>query len=475
MRKVHLLIIPDIYLEKPLTMRDLTLQRFGLENNLIDSKDNALLLNVQQMLMNQGYTESFTYTFIFSDEKFEKVILYVRKIMAIFRYVIFGKYPDLNIESLTYYLVEARFTGGEKPEIKYILNGVQDGVHQINLWAPGFREGVRKVIFPNIIDLDCEHFLIQKFNSSELEDKYIIAIERFNRTFKQNYDPVEDILNLTTAFEHIFKLKGKGDKCRLFANRLIQEFGLSEDTTLSKFFTSWSEEFYRVRGEISHGNAFQEYSEKRGHEYWEECFKWKHPDGTVRYINHASIAKRIFQLIMIEKVSERSKIGENALETAPQEVRNWSKKIEQEIMESYVEPLITPNEIYYRRLKELIDSREPFGRPYYSIISRIKQQDGTEEKAVLLCLLKHFSNLTEDRFPDLKQECGEMKKLIEEENIAPLSLKAIELSQKIYRKDSDKRVIDDEKVYNSKLSQLFEKVFYSLSQIAWLEKLKSSS
>ena len=83
-------------------MRDLTLQRFGLENNLIDSKDNALLLNVQQMLMNQGYTESFTYTFIFSDEKFEKVILYVRKIMAIFRYVIFGKYPDLNIESLTY-------------------------------------------------------------------------------------------------------------------------------------------------------------------------------------------------------------------------------------------------------------------------------------------------------------------------------------------------------------------------------------
>jgi len=474
MNKKYLLILPNVYIGEPFIMGNITLQRFGSENEeLTDNKNKDLLVNVQQMLINNGFSGIFTYCYFASTDSFQKIVLDMRKTMALFKYVVFEKHPELSLESLIYYLLESTKVGEEIPEMRYSLEGLQDGNRHIHFWAPGSREVVKRINYPQILYLDNEHLLIQEFNLGELKDTYIIAIERFNRTFKKNYDPVEDILNLTTAFEHILE---EADTANLFAKSLIQAFGLELPNlgdrymNLAKNLEEWGKEFYKVRGQVSHGNAFQHYTEKRSYEYWEDCFKWKHPNGTSRYINHNSIAKKIFKLI-IEKLLKGGKIENGVMEGATPKMKSWMEQVEYQIIESDLEPLITPNEIYYRKLKEFVDSKEPFGILYYEIIWRIKQYDGTEEKSVLLYLLKHFLTLTESRFPDLKEVCDEIKKLIEGgKDTALMGLKTIKLSQMIDKKDSDKKVIDDKIVYNSNLSQFLEKVYYSLTHIAWQEK-----
>lgn len=148
------------------------------------------------------------------------------------------------------------------------------------------------------------------------------------------------------------------------------------------------------------------------------------------------------------------------------------RELEYKLVEAEIEPLITPNEIYYRKLKEFADSKEAFGLPYYDLISKIKQYDGTEKKPVLFELLMYFLSITENRFPDLRKECYEIKNLItDKKEIAFIGLKAIELSQRIYKKKVDNKIIDDERVYDFYLSQFFEKVFYSLTHIALFEKI----
>jgi hypothetical protein len=475
MNKEYLLILPNIFIGKPLNIGNITLQRFGSDNEMVtDVNSKEVLLNVQQMLINNGFSGVFTYSYLAANNKFEKIVLNVRKIMALFRYIVFEKHPDLSLERLTYYLLKPVKIGEEIPEMKYSLGGIQNGNRPIPPFAPGFQEVIRRTNYPEILYLDDEHFLIQKFNAGELKDKdkYIIAIERFNRTFKENQDPVEDILNLTTAFEHIFELKGN-HKADLLAKNLIREFGLLDGTSLKENFSKWSKEFYVVRDQVSHGNAFRCYDEKKGYTYWEEYFNWKHPDGAVRYVSHTFIAKKIFKLV-IERLLKGEKINKSVGEKSSAEMKEWLEQIEYQLVESEIEPLITPNEIYYRRLKKLVDSDIPFGLPYYDLISKIKQCDRTEERSVLFELSMYFLSITENKFPDLKEECDEMKKLIEEEtNTALMGVKAINLSQKIDKKKADNKIIDDERVYDFYLSQFFEKVFYSLTHIALFEKIKN--
>lgn len=221
---------------------------------------------------------------------------------------------------MTYYLLKPVKIAEKISEMIYSFGGLQGGIRHIHFWAPGFQEVIRRTNYPELLYLDDAHFLIQKFNVGKLEDKYIIAIERFNRTFKENYDSVEDILNLSTAFEHIFELKGKR-KADLLAENLIREFGLL-DVLLRENFAKWSKEFYVVRDQISHGNAFRCYREEKGYTYWEECFKWKHPDGTARYMPHTFIAKKIFKLL-IERLLKGEKIDKGIVEKSSIEMKRW--------------------------------------------------------------------------------------------------------------------------------------------------------
>ncbi len=496
MNKEYLLILPSVFIREPFTIGNITFQRFGSEDDrLTDDKNEELLIDTQQMLINNGFSGIFTYYCFTSEDNFQKILFNIRKVIALFRYIAFEKHSELSLESLTYYLLVPIKMEVSTPELKYSLDGLQDGSSQAHYWAPGFKEVTRERNYPHILNLDNEHFLIQKFNSGELEDNYIIAIERFNRTFKENYDSVEDILNLTTAFEHILELKGS-DKADIFADKLFKEFRLKDlyledekrdkdrdkeekeeeessknalKIVASNFF-KWCKEFYSVRGQIFHGNAFRRY--KKGHyDYWEECLEWKHPDGKVRYINHTFIAKKVFQQL-IEKRLKGKKIKKEI--GLPEKDVGFLKQIEYELLRLEIEPLITPNEVYYRKLKELVDKNVSFGEPYYEFISKIRQPDGTEDELILLEILNHLLSSTQTRFPDSEKEFNELKQLVvEKKNTALIALRIFKLSDKIYKKESQQKVIGDEGFYNFYLSQLLEKVHYSLNRIAWQERGKS--
>jgi hypothetical protein len=472
MNQKYFLILPNVFIHEPCVIGELILQRFGSENDAQTVNENTeLLLNIQQMLFNNGFSGAFTYSYLTTCDEFENVVLSVRKIMTLCRYIIFEEHNNLSLESLSYYLLRPTKISEEKPKMKYSLEGIQNGNQYAHFWAPGFREITKRVNYPEFLQIPNDHYLIKKFNTGKLEEKYIIAIERFNRTLKENYDPVEDILNLTTAFEHIFELKGS-DKAESLGKNLVHAFKFN-GSSLESFFTEWSKEFYKVRGEVSHGNAFKHYAQKNGYSYWEECFKWKHPDGTTRYVNHTSIAKKVFTLL-IERLLKGTTFVRDEIEDASGEMKKFLNQLETKLVESQIEPLITPNEIYYNKLKELIDSNLPFGRPYYDPISKIKQNDRTGTKPVLLDILKYFLNITKERFRNLKVECDEIENLIlEEKPIASIALRTLQLSQKIDELEAHKKLFDDERIASSYLAKLFEKVHRSLMDIAWFEKAKS--
>jgi hypothetical protein len=468
----YLLVLPNVFYRQPLQIGNVHLRAFVSEDETEgDDENKDLLSNIQQMLINNGYSGIFTYSFVVAENQFQNLVLNIRKIMTLLRYITFIKDQRLSLECLTYYILKPhKFSHTEQSEMKYSLEGLQDGNLHIHFWAPGFEEVKKRVTYPEILQIDNENLLIRKFTAGDIEEKYIIAIERFNRTFKDSYDPVEDILNLTTAFEHIFHLKGQ-DKAELLSEKLIETFGL-KCHPLAKTFKNWCIEFYKIRGQISHGNAFKHYKEERGYNYWEECFKWKHPDGIIRYINHSTIAKKILNLL-IERFVEQDRENGVALEETSQERSEFLEKLEQEIIVLDIEPLVTPNEIYYRKLKELLDSNTPFGLSYYDYITRIKQYDGTEVKSVVMELLKYFIKIIKKRFSDLEKECVEIKNLmLEEGETSLIALKAIKLSQKIRLRESTTKVISDESLYNFYLAQFLEKAYYTLTQIAWDEKLK---
>ena len=430
------------------------MQRFGGENG--GSKgDNSeeLLKNIQEMLINRGFSGLFTYSHFNSNEKFEDIVLNVRKAMTVFRYAIFEGHPDFSLELMTYFLVQPHKFADKITEMKYSLEGIQDGNQPVHFFAPGFREVTRRASYPEILALVSAHYLIQKFNDNALDDKYILAIERFNRIFKENHDPIEDIQNLITAFEHLFKPK-KVDKAYLFAKHIIDAFRLN-GTSSSGTVKTWSEEFYKVRGEILHGNAFMKYTPTKGFDYWEQCFKWKHPSGKMRYKHHALIASKIFQLLVNRHIGNRKILK--------------VEQLEQMLTESEIEPLVTPNEVYYRRLKELADLDKPFDHTYFDIIFKIKRCDGTEEKSVLFELMPFFLNAIIKNSPELKKQCEEIIALTQRNDTHSMSLKLLELSKKIGNKVAEPLVINDETFIPLCLSGLFEKVFYQLTNVALRE------
>ncbi len=406
------------------------------------------------MLINNGFSGLFTYWYFDSVEPFQDVVLDVRKMMTVFRYVVFEKHPEYSLELLTYYLLRPQKFADELREMEYSLEGVQDGNRQVHFWAPGFKEVIRRANYPQIPALDDNHYLIQLYNANDLEDKYLIAMERLERTFKENHDTVEDIQNLITAFEHVFKPE-KVNKADLFAKQIIGAFGL-EGTTLAGTVTEWCEEFYRVRGEILHGNAFRHYTSARGFHDWEQCFKWKHRNGKRRYRPHANIASEIFRLLV-----ERFLGGRERLEI---------KQLEQMLTESEIEPLITPNEVYYSKLKQLVDKGHPFGNGHVDLVSKIKHRDGTEEKTVLLGLLPYFLTVTGKRHSDLRGECQTIVSSIATGDIATIGLRAIKLSHKIKQSLADHMVGNDETVKDFCLVQFLEKVHFALTHIALAEK-----
>jgi len=471
MNKEYLLILPDVFVATPTIIGEITFQRYGSEDDLLVDNNMDLLLNVQQMLINNGYSGIFTYSFFQTNVNFHEIVLKMRKIMTIFRYVAIEKHLGLSLGTLAYYLLEPIEMKLDIPEMKYSLSGIQDGISDVHFWAPGFREVISEISSLQTISLDNEHFLIQKFNAGELEDKYIIAIERFNRTLKNDYDPVEDILNLTTAFEHIIELP-RHDKAKSLANRLISELGL-KDTPLEKYFIDWSKQFYQVRNDISHGNVLKRYTEKAGYNYWEECFKWKHPHGKTRYKYHSSIAKDIFKAL-IQKRLNRDKTMRDNTEDVSVKDKEFLKQLEYKLLELELGHLITPNEIHYKQIKELADKRTPFGEPYFELISKIRRPDGSEEKSILIDLLNYFLSSTKNRFPDLEKEYNELKKLVvEKKDTALIQLKVFKLSQKIHKKDSCNKVNDEERFHDFYLSQFFEKVYHSLNRFAWQEHGKN--
>ncbi|MCK4224698.1 MAG: hypothetical protein KAX39_05925 [candidate division Zixibacteria bacterium] len=463
MNTEYFLILPNVYLHESCSIGEATFHRFGsADGKLGNDKNEELLKNIQQMLFNNGFSGLFTYYYFDSNQPFQNIVLDVRKIMTIFRYVVFEEHPDYSLELLTYYLLQAEKLPDEVAEMKYWLEGIQDGNQHIHFEAPGFREVTRRVTYPEVLSLHDGHFLIQRFDANDLEDKYIIAMERFNRTRKENHDHAEDILNLATAFEHIFKLKGT-NKAELLAMNLVQTFELSE-SPLAGTFAEWSKQFYKTRGELSHGNAFEHYRKETGYNFWEDCFKWKHPNGSTGYRPHAYIASKIFQLLI-----ERLLGGQEAIRIKELEQMLTEYKIKP-LIESKIESLITYNEIQYRKLKELVDSGKPFDHAYFDLVSKIKQRDGTEDKSVLLELLPHFLNVTENRFPDLQKECKEIMNLLATENMHSIGSKVMKLSQKIKGKETDRHVMNDETVKVFCLWQFFEKAYLALTHIAWLER-----
>lgn len=98
MNKKYLLILPNIFIGESLTIGNIILQRFASDNKMvIDVENKEILLNVQQMLINNGFSGVFTYSYFALSDKFEKILLNVQKIMALFRYIVFEKHPDLSL------------------------------------------------------------------------------------------------------------------------------------------------------------------------------------------------------------------------------------------------------------------------------------------------------------------------------------------------------------------------------------------
>jgi hypothetical protein len=197
------------------------------------------------------------------------------------------------------------------------------------------------------------------------------------------------------------------------------------------------------------------YTSTKGFDYWEQCFKWKHPNGKMRYVPHAFIASKIFQLLI-----KRHLGGREILKI---------EQLEQMLTESEIEPLITPNEVHYKELSDLVNSGIAFGEPYYNIIQKIKQCDGTEEKSVLFELLHFFLNVIINRYPELKKECEEIISLAKRNDTRSISLRVFELSQKTRSKVTEPLVINDVTFMPLCLSRFLEKVYYQLTNIALRE------
>jgi hypothetical protein len=469
MENEYILLIPDVLIHDPIAIGEFTLFQYGDKNATHPNSkvhDLDLLPNIQKMLINNGFTGYFAYSYLVSGEKFPKLVLKARKSMAILRYI-------TSERTLTYFLLIVKKMSDNLPEeMIYALYGFKNGNTGVHFWTPGFQEhsGIK---IPENLKFNSEHFLLKKFNQNELSDKFIIAIERFNRTSKADYDSVEDILNLTTAFEHLIPL-GKGDhKNKKFAGFLIKELSL-EKSSLALQFRKWAEEFYELRNQISHGNAFGYYSLPRYRfEYWEDCFLWKHPEGKTSFLFHAQIAKNIFELLL-ERLLTGGKINRSELEIPNEEAKKFLDEIETKIMENTLAPLIIPNEVRLKKLRGLIEQSVPYGNEYFDIISNMTStQDTTGDKNDIFFILKFFINEVERRIPVEKEKCQEILKLFENpEDVNLIGLEAVKLSSSLHRELDKKKIMDDEHVAVSYLARFLEKAWRCLVQIAWSEKVK---
>lgn len=453
-KKDYIIILPNIMIHEPITIGSFKLEEY---NPTIHTSE--VIANIAKGLVNEGITTTrgqFVFYQFHSNEEFNKIVLDVRKCMTLFRYAVFESAAAPSLDDLSYYIFQIQKLTDEIPEMLYFLDGLLNGSHQVPLYAPGVKGDSHSSKCPVIINWPQNHYIIDKFNSGELEEKYIIAIERFIRTLKGDYDPVEDILNIITAFENIIELKEfKGStKAEKFAKSLLNELNI-ENSSIAQSFEDWAEDFYEVRNEVFHGNAFNKYSKlKDEYDYWEDCFLWKHSEGKSRFISHTSVAKGLFRLLL-----ERLVVGS----------RYNNDEIDRIWMEGEVERLITSNEVHLKQLKGLVEQNVPYnntGHRYFDIISKMTySRDTTGEKEDIFYLLRFFLKELEEKVPEKKGVCEEVLELIcSEADTALIALKVVQISQSFR---------DHEEFEIFYLAQFFEKVYYCLSRIALSEKAKT--
>jgi hypothetical protein len=467
-KKDYIIILPNIVIYEPITIGSFKLEEY---NPTIHTSE--VIANIAKGLVNEGIATNiikddspprsqFVFCQFHSNEEFNKIVLDVRKCMALFRYAVFEDTKRLasapSLDDMGYYILHIqniqKFTD-KIPEMLYSLNGLKNGNQGVYYYVPGVKRDSYSLKWPISINWAKGHYLVEKFNSGELEEKYIIAIERFNRTFKGDYDPVEDILNIITALENIIELKKfKGStKAVKFAKSLLNELNI-ENSSIAQSFEAWAVKFYEVRGEIFHGNAFNRYSKlKDEYDYWEDCFLWKHPKGKNRFISHTSVAKNLFRLLL-----ERLVVGPEVNDD----------EIDRRCMEEEVERLITLNEVYLKQLRGLVEQDIPYNNNdhrYFDIISKMTGfRDTTGEKEDIFYLLRFFLKELGEKAPEKKGVCEEVLELLwKEADTALIALKIFKISQSL-------RGNEGFEIFY--LAQFFEKAWRCLDRIAWSEKAK---
>ncbi|MGB2696301.1 MAG: hypothetical protein WBD28_00410 [Candidatus Zixiibacteriota bacterium] len=452
--KSHFVLIPNIE-SKEFAIGDFSFKQGGLPwlDECNDLEERDLLKATVKMVQNEGLSSVGSFLYCFSDLKGlsrNEIFLKVRKVMALLRFAAFEEGLGLSVEDLSSFVFQVVKSDDESPETRYWLNDVLTGD---GFFAPGFPNESLIMNYPHAIFYLDDHYLIKKYNENYIEDKYISAIEWYNRTFEQSSDIVENMIKLAVAFEKMHPLK-TSDKSKEFGRWLFERFD-------SKDAETWGKDFYETRGAILHGNEFYDYpreQEKNKPQKGKKCIYWRNPEGNTDYTSHASIGREIFKFLLREEI-----LGE--------EVKD--KIIAERIKHDFIENLLVPNEVRYQKLKELVDSGILFGEEHLNLISDLKYNDFTGDKETIFSLLEYYLEKLDELLPILKDKTGPIRDLMYENNrklfptISSLS-KQIELH---YTRVGKTLVLDEKTTKLHILSRLFQIVATCLSQIFWREVL----
>ena len=366
--KNHFILIPNIE-SKEFTIGDFSFKQGGLPwlDECKDLEERNLLKATVKMVQNEGLSSVGSFLYCFSDLKGlsrNEIFLKVRRVMALLRFAAFEEGLGLSVEDLSSFVFQVVKSDDESPETRYWLNDVLSGD---GFFAPGFPNENRSINYPHAIFYLDNHYLIKKYNENSIEDKYISAVEWYNRTFEGNSDIIENVVKLAVAFEIVHPLSG--DKTKDFSCWIYQRF----NNGLAK---KWAKEFYETRGAILHGREFYDYIrqdivEKSS----KKCIYWRNPEGNTDYTSHASIGREIFKFLLREEI-----LGE--------EVKD--KIIAKRIKQDFIENLLVPNEVRYQKLKELVDRGVLFGQEHFNLISDLKYNDFTGDKKTIYSLLEYY-------------------------------------------------------------------------------------
>lgn len=445
-----LILIPNVHLTEPLTIEDFSFKQAEPqeieEGDSLEEKD--LLNETIKMLQNEGLSSYgfFVYCFFdFNTLNRNKISLRMRKAMALLRFATFEEKPELKVEDIPYFVFRVSKMDNDIPEMLYYFHDVLGGPQ---LFAPGFSETQYPVNHPIHLNVTSNHDLIKKYNENELEDKYISAIEWFNRTFEQGSDNTEDIMKLAVAFEKIHPLGG--DKEKEFSCWIYEKFN-------SEIARKWAKEFYITRGVILHGNEFADYPRDREEIIKQKpkvCIYWRNPEGYTDYTTHAFIGQEIFKFVLRDEV-----LGEK-LE---------NEILDKKIRSQFIDNLLVPNEVCYKQLQQLINGSTKFGDKHFEIISKLSYKDFTGDKKTVYSLLEYYLEKLDELVPTLKDKITAIIDLIQEDN-RKLFRELSRLSREIknyYSKRKNHILLDEKTIKLHHLSRFFEITSRAFSRLLW--------